>query len=652
LRLNAVSPMRLAVSLQLGLEEDVGVRLRVDGAAGDSHIVLTAGQEGTLGDFGYQALNISSVVTNPDGRALVRQLVGEDLSKYGVEQGVGSFRLDVGGTPQNTLRADITLETTGLSAFFKGIIKAGNPELEIDGIVDLKSKSAGLGLSLVGLKPSFEVSNSEIDLKMKLRKTGTSYQLKDIKGNWGGSEIGANVVYDPGKQPKLLGISANATQASVPGILGLSLQHKPRTILDLAREAVDESPKIWSNRPFDKAFFGDFQGTLKLRASELRLNDGITLKNGSLEASLKDERIQLTRLEGRVFEGKFSGQGELKNTLTGVHLEGRVSLENAQLDRLVSTKGEQPLANGEFGIEAKFSGQGLSPNGLISVLSGEGRLTLGDGEIPDLSPLALPEAIAQAALNSKTGDEGSSRDVELSAELQKKLKGRSFPFASMAFPVNIANGSVSIDKVNFASAGTSVEVKTFLELVNLSLNSEWMLESQQPGLKSKLPPVRMSFNGYFPEVGYISPELNTKDLDQFLTVSRMEQSVAELERLQRLEKELIEKENSRRLKDVSRRRQRIKDEEEARRKAALLEEQLQKQENLTLDSPPGTGSSRDQGFVTNSVQLQKPLELDANPLGSEDVPLPPKPKKESPESKPVWSPFKEFFENSNIFGVN
>ena len=229
------------------------------------------------------------------------------------------------GQPNESLRSQLTLETDGLSSFYEGNVRPAANVIDLEGRLDFKSRSAGLGLAAIGLDPSFAVSDKAVDLKLDVQKSGSDYTFKNIRGQWGKSEIGAEIAYAAGAKPARLQVEVQMTRANLASFTDFLQQNKSPTLLSSAQSLVNKSRSIWSDRPFSEPAFADLSGTLQLKATELGLLNGVNLQNAVLAADLTEGKVTVKQLQGRLFEGQFEASGTLKKILTGVRLDGQVN---------------------------------------------------------------------------------------------------------------------------------------------------------------------------------------------------------------------------------------------------------------------------------------------------------------------------------------
>ena len=669
-RLAALSPARFASSLVLGREDGSGASLRIDGEAGGSRVILSAKQEGPISEFGNRNINLKLQAANPDGARLVQQLFAEDLKSFGVKSGEGSVKLVMSGQPNESLRSQLTLETDGLSSFYEGNVRPAANVIDLEGRLDFKSRSAGLGLAAIGLDPSFTVSDKAVDLKLDVQKSGSDYTFKNIRGQWGKSEIGAEIAYAAGAKPARLQVEVQMTRANLASFTDFLQQNKSPTLLSSAQSLVNKSRSIWSDRPFSEPAFADLSGTLQLKATELGLLNGVNLQNAVLAADLTEGKVTVKQLQGRLFEGQFEASGTLKKILTGVRLDGQVKLTGAQIDRFASKANNTPLARGKVNYETTISGQGLSPRGLISVLSGDGGLQILDSEIPGLSPIALPGAINAAITKTRKNKDITVNTVTIKQDLAKRLEKRSFPVAEKQIPIKIQHGTISLSGIELAATGSTAKVSAVLELSTLDMTSEWVLGLNVPKEQTSLPPVVISFAGDMTRLGKLEPVLDTSSLDQVLTVRRMEANVAELERLQQMELKLLQKEKERRQRDARLRAERRAAEAQARRQAELLEDQLINQRDLqSITQPqlrtqpqsitrPQTEIQPEKNSVSASSWSGSQMEIKRSDLEvlnvfeGEDVPLPPRLPAKARKKEPDWNPFNNSFTIENLLNAD
>ncbi len=534
-RLRTLSPLRLAGSLNTGNQTRSGFEFKVDGMAADSHISLKMHHEGRFADLGAKPLNISMTAENPKGAELIRQMASASLSKNALASSAGRLVFHGHGVPNKGVKTTLSLDAADTRFNFDGLVQMSDDGdiTEMDGTVKVSSKTAAVPLALIGFGNTSNDMKDALNIRADLNKTKNTYRLSNISGRLGAGSLQGNAVVDSSSTPARIDVSMTSTEAALPTLLGFVVQWKDKSILEIASNAVaNQSASFWPNQPFDKEVLKGYQGRIAVNAEKFDIGGGLKLKGGTLAAELAGGGLYLKTLKGKLHGGDFSATGQLMRANGRFKLTGAGHIKQAKLGTLTQGNQGKALARGTVNLDFSVNGEGLSPHGLISVLQGKGKLSVGQGQILRFSPYAISKLAAESMGDPK------DKSPNLSTRLPQKFKDGTFPVSPFNTTFVIRDGVIRLQQIKLTAAKTDLKVKSSLELPNLKLSSDWQLLAPLPGGAEKLPPVTLAFSGPLSQFGQLTPQIDTKPLERFLTVRKIEQNVQKLEQIQKsLEKQ-------------------------------------------------------------------------------------------------------------------
>jgi len=207
--------------------------------------------------------------------------------------------------------------------------------------------------------------------------------------------------------------------------------------------------------------------------------------------------------------------------------EGDVSVEDLDLAQLPHGDGA-PLALGRASMELALESEGITPRGLMTVMSGNGLLTLSDGEIRGVDPQVLTTT-ARGYLEAPEQPETPAAEM-LAAPLRESRLTHGG--AEIALDVKDGNLHAKPTRLHRSRTGQTLTTQASLDLTSMRLTSDWTLVGPL-GPDEPLPEVRMTFAGPLEDFGTMTPRIGAADYEQYLTVKRIERNVERLEELER-----------------------------------------------------------------------------------------------------------------------
>ncbi len=529
---DALQPSSLAPSAPLKLTGNLTARgearlldFKLDGLAADSPFSLAGRYESGKETFWGGSIDAEGWISNASGGVLLSQLLpGRRAGGRSIEAGGQSlFTVALKGPVEGQLDINAALRSPLVSASFEGRTSLISAHAGTQGRLRLDSASAEATAALAAAVLAYDLPvPKRFSLEADLSRTGDTYSLSGLNASIDGAPLRGSLKATTGDGAPVLTADIETGEASLPVLLSVLIDKSGAATG--AGEAAADDAGFWSEKPFSKAAFSGAPQSLRLRAGKLRLADGLTLENATLNASLGRNAFSLAALEGTLFGGRFSARALLETEKGRFALKSRLSLDDADLGEALKA-GMRPLAKGRLSASLRLEGEGLSPRGLVSTLSGTGRIGFGDGLVYGLDPGA-PETVVQRHMDGQAFDQDAFRK-----QLAKAIRAGDFGFRRLRAPVRVRNGIAQIRRASLRGKEHTTRAILALDLARLHADLELQIGIASTRKRTKLPPVSMVFAGPLPAVLEARGELDSSDLERYLAVRRMERDVETLEKL-------------------------------------------------------------------------------------------------------------------------
>lgn len=417
-------------------------------------------------DFGLDRYQLEAVDLKVDasgepfsGRALSMQLQGDGLLDLGAQIAeLNQLRLSIAD-----LRATGQIRASQLDT-----------EMRLDGRLDVADFDARALLAALGQDvPETTRSGAleSVSLGAVLSGSSTSLMLNELKLLVDGTPLAGS-----------LGIADFERQALRFDLSGGSLNlddylppaEEPATEAPAQAPAggsrSDAAPEGWSDDevlPLQRLASLDIDG--KLALEELRLT-GQTIKPFAAAIVARDGRIQVERLDGGVFGGRFSVTAEIDTNRTPVSL--KVAQQLTGMDSLAVQQaydmGEQ--MRGRLDLNLNVTASGNSVKRWMDTLNGSARFNVLEGALIGVN-LEQQMCQAIALVNRKT--------------LAEPRGSEDTPFSSLGGSFSIANGTVTSRDLVAAVPGMGVKGRG--EIVLPEQRMDYRLGLLIEGDKSAMP---------------------------------------------------------------------------------------------------------------------------------------------------------------------
>jgi AsmA-like protein len=420
-------------------------KLKLDGTIAGIDVTIDANGIGEITDLAAATMHVGGRLDTPDGRALA-SLIGLDaLANADSRPARMTFMAD--GAANRTFRVDGRFAGTDLSASAVGTMSTSG-----DGALDVAFRAANTKLPRragAGLAPV------PADLRAHLAISGAEVAAMDLSGKVAGSTVKGAVTVGVGEPLRVNG-RIETDQADASELFAI-VTGAPRP----AGASAD-----WVTEPFGAPAAPPLEGRIEFRVASAQWMAGTPAKDLAGAVTFKPSGFSLADVTGRVADGRFALDGELRRDSGGVFLRSHVTVSNADMPVLLAGALRVPAA-GRLSLEAEMQGQGLSPASLVGSITGNGTLTAENFEISGLDPNA-----ADAVLNALEADRGlAGNPARVTQIANTSLDAGKLKIASLATPIVIADGRAQLTGVQASAQNADISGLVSLALADWQLNA-------------------------------------------------------------------------------------------------------------------------------------------------------------------------------------
>jgi uncharacterized protein involved in outer membrane biogenesis len=470
-----VAPLK--VTARLDLEPQPGAangrtaaKLKLNGTMAGIDVNIDGTGAGEIADPAAATLVVGGKLDAPDGRALA-SLIGLD-ALAAVEPRPARMTFAVDGVANKTLQVNGRFTGADLNASAEGPVTAAG-----DGTLDVTFRAASTKLPRRAGGPA-----AAADLHAHLAIRGSEVATTDLAGKLAGSAVKGAFTVGVGRPLRVNGrieINDQADAAELFAILigaprstGAGMTGAGTTGLGTAAPAQE-----WTAEPFGTPAAPPMEGRVEFKAASAQWTAGTRDAArdareivGAIRFDPSISGFFLTDMTGRVADGRFALDGEVRRSAAGVFVESHVKVTGADLPVLLAGVVRTPAA-GRLTLEADLQGAGLSPASLVGSLSGQGTLTVENLEISGLNPVAT-DAVLDAVEKERrlVSDAGRAAMIASTALDNGKVK-----IASMTTPIRIADGRAQLSKVEASAANADISGLISLALADWQLNARFTL---------------------------------------------------------------------------------------------------------------------------------------------------------------------------------
>lgn len=553
--------------------------IAANGKAAGAEIALTGGFDGEFAEWREGDVQITGSATGTTSAGLLA-LAG--LQPLGSGDEPAKLKMAFAGKPSSALTGTSELSLLSSTVGFEGGVTI-SPDGDISAAGAIKLTAADITplASAVGLAvPSWPV---EID-----RKFTASADAVMSPGSLKLSNLAATMPLN-----SLAGSATVTGSFKAPLIDGeLTVQTLDLGWLASAMVMPADGRPVRAASTFDATRLGWLNQSLLIAAQRVEVMPGLAL--GNTQTNIKRtgrETVNFSVTGDASPDRRFSMFVATQNAGPLLKLSGKLEATLALADMLQTADG-QGAVTGDVGLQLDFKGAGRSPGGLVSQLTGTGRMAPTSLTLPRFDLSGVTQRLAQIE-NVNTID-----DTITSALSQGDTVVNATPVEVSLQNGNLRTGNIPIKTDALSSSGTlrmaadfsGQKVRADVSLKHKSSNDE------VPGIAMRLAGHPLS----------LSRTYDTSALKSWVVVSLLQKGMDRLEELQREELRLIEEERQYREEQAEREAERKRKLLEAREAAA----RRAREEEERVNARDGAGSrTLEQQRLKDLIEENIPLEI-------------------------------------------
>jgi hypothetical protein len=421
-----------------------------------------------------------------------------------------TFAGSVAGSLSDGLATTLEAELFGTKGQFAGTIRQGRRALEAEGRVAVLAEDAAelfaiVGVSADALSPTAQVLAAESEVTYD----GRGLRLPGLSGTAAGSAFSGDLTLIAEPVRRVSG-TITTDRLSLPWLLGAVLLPRDGNPHALASHFAPAVPRL--------------EADLKIAADRLDLLPHVAFQ--STELKLKVTRYDVA-LEGRGSgpSGEpASGRIDVEIDSRGIAVKGAIAGPVALGALLRAGDGSQVI-DADSRIELEFSGSGRSPAGVLAGLRADGGYELARGVLKHVDPESFARDLADAKQPS-----------EIDGLFARSLRGGDMAFAGGSGALTLTDGVLQAKPLAIREPGVDGEARFVLEAASGDVDLSFTLNLA--GLRD-IPSFELAYAG---SPRALEPSTEAQSLRSYLSMRMLQDSVQQLEDLQRQERELIEAE--------------------------------------------------------------------------------------------------------------
>jgi len=591
-RLEVAAPHLVPARLNASLEAHAGqdgnsLSVNLQGTAGETTLTLSAGMRGEADNWRDAEASLDLAMESDTSGSLLRQfgiplLPVDDL-------GAGEVTLSLSGQPSSAM--ELALSAASEAGRVEANGKIGLPT-GADGEYDLTVTAETGDLTPIGLLFGrvFPVMAGDIPARISadLSGSGSELSITNLTGSLAGTEIAGSLSGDlqplPGETNRRFTGQLTVDEAD--------LRVLTETILGPDQWfAAGDGSSVWPTAAFGAPLLSATDVTFDFEAGSLAAGDLFALSNARAELRITPGMMRLDRLTGTFANGTATGALTIERSGPQAAVSGRLQLEDADMRRLSWRREGRPVATGALDLFVEYEGAGRSISGIVSTLGGGGTFSVANGQLRGLNAKAF-DLVLRAV------DAGLELEDERIAEaFVSHLDAGVMPFSRLEGAIGLVGGRMTARNVVVDAEAADVFGSAEADLNTFEVESDFSV---------RVDPGENAVTGAEPQVGLLFQgaidgprrQVDVTPFTAFLTLRAFER---EVERVERLQAEILERDRlvreMRRLREEERRAEREAAAQAEAAEEAALEEEARAQE--PSESVTGSVENASQGATGN-----------------------------------------------------
>ena len=299
---------------------------------------------------------------------------------------------EIGENLRFPLKIDARAGRTSLAA--EGSV-ASLASLEgIDAAVDLRGSDLADLYTLVGVvlpnTPAYA-------LKGQLTVRGEQWQVADMQGKLGTSDLSGNLTYDMGPDVPVLSGKIQSRVLDMDDLaplIGLTPSQKAnikqaadKPVAPVSRtdaSVTQGTPRVLPNAPLDTQRLAAMNADVIYTASTIRHVQAVPIEQGSVHVRLNDSTLRLDPLSLGVAGGRIEGRVVIEGKARPASVHAVLGVRNMQLDRMFPTVSRMKDSLGRLNGDIDLRGPGNSVAQWLGSSSGHVQVAMGQGRFSNL----------------------------------------------------------------------------------------------------------------------------------------------------------------------------------------------------------------------------------------------------------------------------
>ncbi len=538
-RLGWADKANLGFNVTVGGATPDGIALAVRGAIGQGSLDGTLRLDGGLSHWRQAPVDLAFTLNTPRPLRLLRTaLTGAPAADNAQDQTrAGHLRVVARGPSASALVADWDISAGQSRASYDGTLAVG-----AGGTLELRGD---LNVATPDIHDLFAIASA--DKRSFGRTVGFKGAMSIVRGRdgidlrspgvlLGASQVAGFLTLESVEDKLKVGGRLRASQSSFQTLLALALDAAPSdpAASQAQADALDGAAQsIWPDTPFSLSLADSLTGEIELSTPAFLISDGLKISGATAKLTLAPGQLAIEDLQGSAVGGRVLASLQLRATDAGAHLEMAGKLEGAKLNQLGQTGWLRKPSQGRATINIKMSGNGLSPRGLVSVLSGRGQIAL-----DNVRAVGIAAGSVNATALALVDDDKPINLQAVQAELGRHMRTGVLTIGSKTLPVKVRDGVAMVDSFTVATKPARVRNTTVVELSTLKADSSWRVEPTQPVFRKvgtsrpePLPAIDASWTGPLHEIVGQQPQLSAAALERELVTRKLERDAERLELL-------------------------------------------------------------------------------------------------------------------------
>jgi uncharacterized protein involved in outer membrane biogenesis len=358
----------------------VAAKFNLNGQMGLMRLVLNGEATGNPSHFAESAVHVESHLDADDGSALTA-LLGLDRV-VAVDQFPGRMSVSAAGPLNGDLQVD-------------GEFTAGGFDSALQGTAHLSGDGAPAGtfqiLAAAGdMRPLHKAITGQpgpavlVLARAKVAVSGSGLSFTDIAVAVNKASVRGRVSIQL-SSPLAINGDIAADDADIAGVTAM--------LLGLPSAVPGAG---WSTSPVGGGAFGVADGTVAFTLGRATVTPTLAVLGLKGVVSLQPSEISVTDVDGGLASGRLSGTLKVRRDGGALAIQGQLDLAGADAAALFGANN----IDGQATVKLRGDGIGLSPEGLIGSLRGDGSVTLNNAHFIGIDTAAFDAAIRAADVSS------------------------------------------------------------------------------------------------------------------------------------------------------------------------------------------------------------------------------------------------------------